>query len=155
VSVTEEAINRVQEHFDRVRPRPLALARRFYRVLFEAHPELRPLFPADMTALYGHLEATLSRVISNLGRVTAVDAELRDLGARHLQWGAQPHHYPAVRDALLKALEEESGGDWNDTLAHDWRLAITMVIVPMLRGAAVETATVAQTLAAEDTIEGQ
>lgn len=150
--VTEDAVQRVQEHFDRLDRR--GLGERFYRVLFATHPDLRSLFPADLTALYGHFAGTLTLVVEHLGRVTAVDTHLRDLGARHLRYGAQPHHYEAVRDVLVSVIAEHSGSDWSQELARDWRLAITMIIVPMLRGAAVETAAVAQMLAAEDSIDG-
>jgi hemoglobin-like flavoprotein len=149
--VTAADIDRVQEHFDTIKSRPLAA--RFYQILFERHPELRALFPADLSALRAHFMATLDLVISNLGRVTAVDSVLRDLGARHLRFGAQPHHYALVRNALLEALAQESNGGWDETLARGWRLAIATVIIPMLRGAAVETAAVAQAFAAEDTID--
>lgn len=150
--LTEDAVQRVQEHFDRLHPS--GLGERFYRVLFATHPNLRSLFPVDLSALYEHFTVTLTLVVEHLGRVTAVDTHLRDLGARHLRYGAQPHHYAAVRDVLVRVLAEHSGSDWNEALARDWRLAITMVIVPMLRGAAVETAAIAQMLASEDAVDG-
>jgi hemoglobin-like flavoprotein len=150
--MTADAVERVQEHFDHIRTR--GLAERFYELLFSAQPELRALFPQDLAEQMTHFTNTLALVIEHLGRVTAVDADLRALGARHLQYGAQPQHYTIVRDLLVTAIEEQSGPDWNHQLAHDWRIAITMVIVPMLRGAAVETANIAQAMAAEDSIPG-
>lgn len=146
--MTSEAVDRVQDHFERLGT--VGLAERFYNVLFAEYPELRPLFPENLAELREHFTSMLRLVIENLGRVTAVDIPLRDLGARHLAYGAQPQHYLAVRDVLLEALRQHSGSDWSDQLAHDWRLAITMILVPMLHGAAVETAGVAQRLAAED-----
>ena len=142
------AVTRVQHHFDSLAKR--GLARRFYRLLFEAAPHLRDLFPPDTAVLEGHFEELLASVISQLGRVTAVDTTLRELGARHLRYGAQPEHYLLVRNVLLRALAEHSDGDWSAQLERDWRLAIAAIMVPMLRGAAVETANVAQALAAED-----
>lgn len=148
--MTSEAVHRVQEHFERLGT--TGLAERFYTTLFAEYPELRPLFPEDLSELREHFGATLRMVIEHLGRVTAVDVPLRDLGARHLAYGAQPQHYVAVRDVLVSAIRQQAGTDWNEMLEHDWRMAITMVIVPMLRGAAVETAALAQQLAAEDSV---
>ena len=145
------AIERVQRHFDRLPRR--GLAQRFYRFLFDAAPALRTVFPDDMTALEIHFEDMLAHVISQLGRVNAVDDALRDLGVRHLRYGAQPHHYPIVRDALLSALAEHADGRWSRQLARDWRLAIAAIMVPMLHGAAVETANTAQAFAAEDGLD--
>jgi eukaryotic-like serine/threonine-protein kinase len=150
----ETSVVRVQEHFERIRPGPRQLAARFYELLFASHPHLRSLFPYDLTALHDHFEATLTRVIQNLGRVTAVDADLRDLGVRHLAYGAQPQHYLIVRDVLVATIADISAGDWDATLESDWRLAVNMIIVPMLRGAAVETASVAERIAAEDVVDG-
>lgn len=145
-----DAVQRVQEHFERIGT--AGVADRFYSRLFTEYPQLRPLFPPDLDALSRHFTDTLTIVIEHLGRVTAVDTELRALGARHLQYGAQPQHYAVVRDVLVAAIEQQSGSDWNDELRRDWRMAITMIIVPMLHGAAVETATIAQALAAEDSV---
>ena len=144
------SVQRVQEHFDSIRTRDLGT--RFYALLFTQHSELRQLFPADVAILAEHFTAMLELVIAHLGHVTAVDTQLRDLGARHLRYGAQPHHYEIARDVLVTTLKEASGSDWNEELSGDWRQAINMLIVPMLRGAAVETAAVAQRIAAEDAI---
>jgi len=148
--VTSDAVARVQAHFDRLPTR--GLAERFYRRLFETAPHLRVLFPTNLSAQESHFEEMLASVISQLGRMTAVDASLRELGARHTRYGAQPHHYHLVRDVLLQTLEEQSRGDWSDAIARDWRLAIGAIMAPMLRGAAVETVEVAQSFAAEDTV---
>ncbi|HXG87460.1 MAG TPA: globin domain-containing protein [Vicinamibacterales bacterium] len=150
--MTATSVANVQEHFDRLTQRP-GLATTFYRILFATAPELRPLFPNDLYALSTHFESMLKQAIENLGRMTAMDSALRELGIRHMRYGAQPHHYPVVLDVLLQALKEHSGEDWNDALATDWRLAILAIVVPMLRGAAVETAELAQRLASEDSVD--
>ena len=150
----ETSVVRVQEHFEHIRLGPRQLAARFYQRLFATHPELRSLFPGELGPLEDHFEATLTRVVQNLGRVTAVDAHLRELGVRHLRYGAQPQHYLIVRDVLVATIAEISGQDWDHQLEHDWRLAVNMIIIPMLRGAAVETASLAARLAAEDVING-
>jgi nitric oxide dioxygenase len=150
--VTGAAVQRVQEHFDTIRSRELAT--KFYATLFSQHPQLRPLFPADVSSLEKHFSATIELAISHLGQVTAVDQQLRDLGARHLRYGASPHHYEIVRDVLVLTIGSIAGAAWDEELARDWRQAINMIVVPMLRGAAVETAAVAQRIAAEDAIAG-
>jgi hemoglobin-like flavoprotein len=144
-----ESIARVQEHYDVLRPHAHVLVQRFYDTLFARRPELRQLFPQDLSKLYVHFDATLAMVVDNLGRIGTVDAKLQDLGVRHLEWGANPEHYLAARDALLLALEHEAGSQWSSQLAADWRAAINAILVSMLRAAAVETARIAQLLAEE------
>ena len=144
-----ETIERVQDHYDRVRPHAHQLVQRFYQLLFDTRPELRTLFPNDLSKLYAHFDETLAIVVENLGRIGTVDSTLQQLGIKHLRWGAGPDQYLAARDALLRALAEDAGETWTKQLAADWRGAINAIIVPMLRAAASETARVAQLLAEE------
>lgn len=147
-----DSVTRVQEYYDGIRARSHALVQQFYHELFERRPELRDLFPQDLSQLYAHFDATLTLVVDNLGRIGTVDAKLQQLGVKHLEWGARPDHYLVARDALLAALRDAAGGRWNEQLARDWREAINAIIVPMLRAAAVETARIAQALAEEQSI---
>ena len=144
--MTPESIARLKSSFSEVAAQPGALAARFYQELFTAAPALRPLFPADLTALQGHFEAALALVIRNLEDVAVLQDSLRDLGAQHVGWGAKPEDYFVVRDVLVRAIRDASAS-WTEELEADWRSAITAIAVPMLQGAAVHTAVVAEQLA--------
>ena len=144
--MTSESIDRLRRSFSEVSAQPRALAARFYHELFSAAPNLRPLFPADMTSLQGHFEAALALVIKNLEDMAVLQDSLRDLGAQHVQWGARPEDYFVVRNAIVRAIRATSMS-WSDELDADWRQAITAIAVPMLQGAAVHTAVVAEQLA--------
>jgi hemoglobin-like flavoprotein len=144
--MTPESIARVKTSFAEVAAQPRALAARFHQELFTAAPALRPLFPVDLTAFQGHFEAALGLVIKNLDDMAALQDSLRDLGAQHVAWGAKPEDYFIVRDALVHAIRAASTS-WNEELESDWRCAITAIAVPMLLGAAVHTALVAEQLA--------
>ena len=146
--MTPESMARLKASFQEVAVQPRALAARFYQELFTAAPHLRVLFPADMTSLQGHFEAALALVIRNLEDMTVLEASLRDLGAQHVGWGAKPHDYVTVRDALVRAIRSASAA-WNETLEADWHRAITSIVVPMLQGAAVHTAVFAERMADE------
>ena len=144
--MTPESIERLKSSFAEVSAQPRALASRFYQELFADAPSLRPLFPADMTSLQGHFEAALALVIRNLEDMPALQDSLRDLGAQHVHWGAKPQDYFVVRDAIVRAIRATSAS-WSDELDTDWRRAITAIAVPMLQGAAVHTAVVAEQFA--------
>ena len=147
--MTSESIARVRASFAEVAREPRALAARFYEELFLMAPELRSLFPSDLTSLQGHFEAALALVIRNLEEMKALQDPLRDLGVQHVHWRARPEDYLFVRDAILRAIRKSSAS-WDATLEEDWRRAITAIAVPMLQGAAVHTAMMAERLAAED-----
>ena len=144
--MTPERIERLKNSFSEVSAQPRALAARFYQELLAAAPALRPLIPADMTSLQGHFEAALALVIRNLEDMAVLQESLRDLGAQHVHWGARPEDYFVVRDAIVRAIQAASSS-WTDELDADWRRAITAIAVPMLQGAAVHTAVVAEQIA--------
>ena len=146
--MTPERIVRLKRNFEEISAQPRVLAARFYSELFTVAPELRALFPTDMTSLQGHFEAALALVIRNLEDMAALQESLRDLGAQHVLWGARPQDYFLVRDAVVRAIKSSSAS-WNEELAADWRSAITGICVPMLQGAAVHTATIAEEMAGE------
>jgi len=146
--MTPERIARLRDSFSEVSAQPRALASRFYQELFASTPALRSLFPADMTSLQGHFEAALALVIRNLEDMAALQESLRDLGAQHVDWGAKPKDYFLVREALIRAIRSASSS-WNDEIEIDWRRAITAIAAPMLQGAAVRTAIIAEEMADE------
>jgi len=146
--MTPDAIARIRTSFASISAEPRALAGRFYSELFAAAPQLRGLFPVDLTSLQGHFEAALALVIRNLEEMRTLEQPLRDLGAQHVGWGAKPEDYVLVREALIRAIRGSST-EWNDAVEADWRRAITAIAVPMLQGAAVHTAMIAEQLAEE------
>ena len=144
--MTPEAIARIRTSFSGVAAEPRVLAARFYTELFAAAPQLRTLFPTDLTSLQGHFEAALALVVRNLEEMRTLEQPLRDLGAQHVSWGAKQEDYVLVREALIRAIRGSSSA-WNDVLEADWRRAITDIAIPMLQGAAVHTAMIAEQLA--------
>ena len=146
--MTPEATALIKSSYADVAAKPRQLAARFYEELFSVAPNLRPLFPKDLTQLQGHFEAALALVVRNLDEMSALQEPLRDLGAQHVHWGARPEDYVTAREALVKAIGALSSS-WNDALAAHWQSAVTAIIVPMLEGAAVYTAMTAERLAAE------
>lgn len=60
-------IKLLESSFDRVKPQALAFSARFYHKLFEAHPELKPLFKnTDAKAQEKKLVASLAIIVENL-----------------------------------------------------------------------------------------
>ena len=146
--MTPEAIEQVRRSYATVAAQPRQLASRFYAELFGAAPNLRPLFPADLTNLQGHFEAALALVLRNFDEVGVLGASLRDLGAQHVHWGARPEDYVTARESLIAAIRALAP-TWDAELEGHWRRAITAIVVPMLEGAAVQTAMMAERLALE------
>lgn len=88
--------------FDQVKPRTNEFAASFSENLFNAHPEVKPLFThTDLVNQQKKLLNSLVLVVENLGNPEALGLVLKALGARHISYGAIPKYYKPVGEALL------------------------------------------------------
>jgi hemoglobin-like flavoprotein len=141
-----EAIARVQASFDALKNQGAQLAARFYVRFFKEEPRVRAYFPETLELQQAHFDAALAMIVRNLGEMEVLAPSLRDLGAQHLKWGAEPHHYFAAREALVGAICDYAGVEKGSQLERDWWKAISIATSIMLQGAAVETAVASERL---------
>lgn len=131
----QETIKRLEGSFNLLAPRAQELADRFYANLFAQNPTLRPMFPADMSDQKGKLVASLVLVVKNLRTPEKIELALEEMGARHVEYGAQAEHYPVVRDMLVDVMGQMAGEAWTDQLKTDWTDALNSVAAVMVAGA--------------------
>ena len=95
-------LHALEESFDLVAPLGDELMDEFYGRLFEAAPAVKPLFArTDMSRQKAMLLAALVLVRKSLRDLDSIVPKLRDLGARHVAYGAEPAHYPVVAEVLI------------------------------------------------------
>ncbi|MBS2037076.1 flavohemoprotein [bacterium] len=124
--------------FEAVTPQAQHLLDRFYAILFERYPAVRPLFAqVEMKKQQGKLLASLALVVKNCDQPEKLLEPLRQMGARHINYGTLPEHYPAVGECLLAALAEVAGPLWTPELEGAWTRAYQVVASVMLEGARV------------------
>jgi hemoglobin-like flavoprotein len=128
-------IRRLQASFARAAAKDGELTERFYARLFESHPELRALFPNDMSEQREKLFATLAEVVAHLHDPSSSKRVLEELGREHAGFGALESHYPIVCDMLARALADVSGEAWTAEIDSDWRRALEMLSAIMIAGA--------------------
>ncbi|MCA9240725.1 MAG: hypothetical protein KDA37_11020 [Planctomycetales bacterium] len=126
----------LQSSFALVAPRADELADYFYDRLFSDFPAVVPLFDAvEMPEQKKKLLASLKLVVENLRRPDVLESALKDMGLRHVDYGAREEHYPAVGQTLLKSLAHVAGDAWNPELTDAWAEAYSVVADLMLAGA--------------------
>jgi len=125
----------LETSFDLVAPRGDELMDVFYRRLFEAAPAVRPLFPTDLRRQKSMLLGALVLLRKSLRDLNAIVPKLRELGARHVAYGAQPEHYPVVGAVLIASLAEIAGDAWSPRFEQAWAAAYDVVAATMLDGA--------------------
>jgi hemoglobin-like flavoprotein len=121
--MTPDQIKLVQESFSKVAPISDQAAMIFYDRLFEVAPQVRAMFPSDMTEQRKKLMATLAVVVNGLSNLQAVLPAASALAKRHVSYGATPAHYPVVGGALLWTLEKGLGDAWTPDVASAWTTA--------------------------------
>ena len=121
--MTPDQIALVQTSFAKVAAISDKAAELFYGRLFEIAPQVRALFPDDMTDQRKKLMATLAVVVKGLSNLDTILPAASGLARRHVQYGAEPAHYPVVGAALLWTLEQGLGSSWTPDVAAAWTAA--------------------------------
>jgi hemoglobin-like flavoprotein len=130
-------LNTLETSFDLIAPRGEELVDAFYTRLFETAPAVQPLFAnTDLRKQKAMLLATLVLLRKSLRDLEAIAPKLRQLGARHVAYGALPEHYPVVAEVMLASMAEIAGDAWTDDIAAAWAGALGLVATAMLEGAA-------------------
>jgi hemoglobin-like flavoprotein len=63
----------------------------------------------------------------SLRNLDAIVPKLRELGARHLAYGAKPNHYGVVGATLITSLATIAGDDWRPEHETAWNAAFGVV----------------------------
>jgi hemoglobin-like flavoprotein len=127
----------LETSFDLVAPRGDELMETFYVRLFAAAPSVRPLFAGtDLARQKTMLLGTLVLLRKSLRDLGAIVPKLRDLGARHVAYGAEPAHYPVVGQVLIASMAEVAGDAWRPEYERAWAAAFGVVAGAMIEGAA-------------------
>lgn len=110
---------------------PRAFGECFYRRLFERAPTLRALFPADLQAQEMKLAGMIVHLLGSLDRRDALAQTLGELGQRHRGYGATFVYYLAVGEALIEALAERNGADFDAQARLAWARLYSWVVYRM------------------------
>lgn len=123
--MTPGQVDLVQQSFSKVAPISEQAAQLFYGRLFEIAPEVKPMFPGDMTEQRKKLMATLAVVVGGLTKLETILPAASALAKKHVGYGVTAAHYTPVGAALLWTLEKGLGPDWTPEVATAWTTAYT------------------------------
>lgn len=120
---------------ERLAQAPIPSTNAFYARLFEVAPGVRPLFPADMFSQSNKLWKSIVAVVEYAEDLEALRPVLRDMGARHIEYGAEPAHYAVVVDTLILTIAGIMGRDWSGEQERAWKQVLGQVAEMMIDGA--------------------
>lgn len=138
--MTPEQVDLVQGSFKKVVPIADTAADLFYAKLFEIAPDVRPMFPDDLSDQKKKLIQMLATAVNGLKDLDAIVPAVQDLGKRHVKYGVEDAHYDSVGAALLDTLEKGLGDDWTPDTAAAWTETYTVLATTMKDAAAEVTA---------------
>jgi hemoglobin-like flavoprotein len=135
--MTPDQIHLLRRSFAQLEPHAAIAALAFYRRLFELAPGVRHLFKNDIESQSVKLMDMIALAVSLTDRPASMEAELRELGARHVEYGTDDAHYPVVGAALLDMLAETLGEDFTPATKAAWTEFYGILANEMIRGAAM------------------
>lgn len=133
--MTPHQIKLVQTSFAQVAPIAATAADLFYGRLFEIAPEVRAMFPDDLSGQKKKLMAMLGTVVAGLSHVDTLQPAVRALGKRHAGYGVSAEQYAPVGAALLWTLEKGLAAAFTAEVEEAWSSAYTMLAGAMIDAA--------------------
>jgi len=133
--MTPEQVELVQASFKKVVPIAGAAADLFYGRLFEIAPEVRSMFPDDLSEQKKKLMAMLGTAVGNLHQLDTILPAVQALGKRHAGYGVTAAQYAPVGAALLWTLEQGLGPDFTPPVKDAWTVTYTALAGVMTKAA--------------------
>jgi hemoglobin-like flavoprotein len=110
----------IKQSWKRIEPMAQEAGEEFYRKLFNSEPLIRHMFKTDIAGQALKLTTTLAYVVENIDHLSSLRPQIRQLGQRHIDYGAQPEHYQVVCECMLKVLSDGMKEEWVPELAEAW-----------------------------------
>jgi hemoglobin-like flavoprotein len=120
MALTDHEITLIQSTFRQIVPIADSTGELFYNRLFELDPSLRSMFPADMANQNVKMLQMIGAAVASLKDMDVITAQIRALGARHIDYGVKDEHYDTLGEALLWALEHVLGDDFTPEVKTAW-----------------------------------
>ncbi|HEY3559798.1 MAG TPA: globin domain-containing protein [Kribbella sp.] len=125
----------LQDSWDRVTRHGEQVALYFYSHIFVSYPEVRAMFPLNMSHQRDKFVGALGRIVSHAGQIENDAAFLQHLGRDHRKYAVMADHYNAVGASLCATLKHFLGSDWDEELAAQWTAAYQVIARIMVEAA--------------------
>lgn len=104
----------------------------FYASLFARHPNLRELFPADMSHQRAKFAQAIYHVVSIADDRARLTAYLESLARDHRKFGVQTEHYRLVGPIFTGAMSNVIGHMWTERYEKAWLHTFDLIATTMV-----------------------
>lgn len=129
---TQKEVDLVQADWIKVLKISSVAATLFYDRLFTLDPQLRALFPADLSEQKLKLMQMLGVVVQGLSTWSEIEPAVEAMGRRHVAYGTKPEHYATVGAALLWAIRQGVGPAFDEEHAAAWASVYELIASTMI-----------------------
>jgi hemoglobin-like flavoprotein len=133
--MTERQIEAIRSTFRMIEPTANSAMVAFYERMFELDPTMRPMFRITVEEQGKKLAQVIAIVVKSLDRMEEILPAVRELGARHGQYGVTEQHYATGGAALLWTLEQGLGEAFTEEVKESWSLAYRTLTGAMMESA--------------------
>ncbi len=133
--MTPHQITLVQTSFAQVVPIAATAADLFYGRLFEIAPDVRAMFPDDLSGQKKKLMAMLGTAVAGLSNLDKLVPAVQALGRRHAGYGVTADQYVPVGAALLWTLQKGLGEAFTADVKDAWAAAYRTLMQTMIDAA--------------------
>jgi|HubBroStandDraft_1064217.scaffolds.fasta_scaffold02159_2 hemoglobin-like flavoprotein len=135
LSLSVKQIRLLRESFESLKEYETSVVLLFYGRLFEIAPETRALFKIDIHEQATKLMETLRVTVEALDRFEELVPVLADLGRKHGTYGVEAYQYERLRSALLWAMGQALGLEFDRETRAAWDQLIATISGVMLEAA--------------------
>ena len=118
-----------------IRVRNYEKSKAFYGRLFEIAPQVRGMFPDDLTEQKKKLMGMLGTTVGGLSHLDTLLPAVQALGRRHSGYGVTAAHYAPVGAALLWTLQQGLGEAFTPEVKDAWATAYIVLSTTMMSAA--------------------
>jgi len=133
--MTERQIEEIRSTFRMIEPTANSAMVAFYERMFELDPAMRPMFHVTVEEQGKKLAQVIAIVVKSLDRMEEILPAVRELGARHGQYGVTEQHYGTGGAALLWTLEQGLGEAFTEEVKESWSLDYRTLTGAMMESA--------------------
>jgi len=124
-------MNLIRDDWNALAGQRAAFTRRFYKRLFERHPDYQAKFPPSMDAQSERMVEMLSGVVRFADHADVVRPYLEDVGHAHRRVGIGHQDVQNFTAVFIETLAEICGASFDTRHTEAWRLAFDDLIVPL------------------------
>lgn len=121
--LSEQSIGIIKSTVPVLEVHGVAITKRFYGLMFEAHPELLNIFN-HANQKQGRQQTALANTVYaaavHIDNLAAIIPAVKQIAHKHRSLGVKPEHYPIVGKFLLMAIKDVLGDAATDEILGAW-----------------------------------